>query len=99
VFAILGLRALYFVLAGIIGTFRYLSKGLSVILCFIGVKMLISDLYHIPTGVSLAVVMAILAVAIVLSLRSPRAAGESPREGLADAAEAEITERQEAPRE
>lgn len=72
IFAILGLRALYFLLAGIIGMFRYLSMGLSLILCFIGVKMLIMDVYPIPTEVSLAVVMAILAGAVVLSLLFPQ---------------------------
>jgi tellurite resistance protein TerC len=82
VFAILGLRALYFVLAGIIGMFRYLSQGLALVLCFIGVKMLISDLYHISTAVSLGVVLAILGGAVALSLAWPaaRCAGECPSE-------------------
>lgn len=52
-FAILGLRALYFVFAGAMGRFVYLKIGLAVILVFVGIKMLISDLYHIPIGLSL----------------------------------------------
>lgn len=72
VFAILGLRALYFLLAGVMGMFRYLDEGLALILCFIGVKMLISDFYHIPIGLSLGVVVLILAIAIVVSLIAAR---------------------------
>src|SRR5262249_12756034 len=64
VFAILGLRSLYFVLAGVIDKFHYLKLGLSVVLSFVGVKMLIVDLYKIPTLISLAVVIGVLAVAI-----------------------------------
>jgi tellurite resistance protein TerC len=68
VFAILGLRALYFLLANVMGKFQYLKVGLSVILVFIGVKMLITDLYHIPVGASLLVVAGILTISIVASL-------------------------------
>jgi tellurite resistance protein TerC len=68
VFAILGLRSMYFVLAGMMQTFRYLHYGLSVILIFIGVKMLISHYYKIPTGVALAVVAALLALSVAASL-------------------------------
>jgi tellurite resistance protein TerC len=68
VFAILGLRATYFLLAGIMETLYYLSYGLSAILVFIGMKMLLEHLYPIPTLVSLAVVVAILTVAIIASL-------------------------------
>lgn len=68
IFAILGLRALYFLLAGVMGMFRYLDEGLAVILCFIGVKMLITDFYKIPIGLSLGVVCAVLAISIVASL-------------------------------
>jgi tellurite resistance protein TerC len=56
IFAILGLRALFFALAGLFYLFRYLVYGLSIILAFVGVKMLIVDLYHIPVPVSLGVV-------------------------------------------
>ncbi|MEZ4764948.1 MAG: hypothetical protein R3C26_17750 [Calditrichia bacterium] len=50
IFAILGLRALYFVLAGIMDIFHYLKYGLAIILSFVGLKMLISDIFHIPLG-------------------------------------------------
>ncbi len=69
-FAILGLRALYFCLAGMAGRFRYLNVGLGVILAFVGIKMLITDVYHFPTFVSLAVIAVVLAVAILASLRA-----------------------------
>jgi len=68
VFAILGLRALYFMLAGIMGMFVYLKVGLSFVLCFVGTKMLLVDVYKIPIGVSLAVIGGVLALAILASL-------------------------------
>lgn len=68
VFAILGLRALYFLLANVMDKFQYLKLGLSAVLTFIGVKMVIVDLYHIPVGVSLAVVASILTISILASL-------------------------------
>lgn len=68
IFAILGLRALYFLLASVMGMFRYLSAGLAAILCFVGTKMLVSGFYHIPIGLSLGVVCGILAVAVGASL-------------------------------
>ena len=71
-FAILGLRALYFLLAGMAGRFRYLNIGLGVILAFVGVKMIIAEWYHMPTWLSLGVIAAALTVAIVLSLRADR---------------------------
>jgi tellurite resistance protein TerC len=67
-FAILGLRALYFALAGVMGAFVYLRQGLVTILAFVGAKMLLSDLYHVPTVASLAVVAGILAVAVLASV-------------------------------
>ena len=70
-FAILGLRALYFLLADAHAKFKYLQTGLAVILAFVGVKMIIAEWYHIPTYLSLAVIAMILTVSIVLSLRSP----------------------------
>lgn len=70
VFAILGLRALYFLLAGIMGMFRYLKPGLGVVLAFVGVKMLLTDVYKIPIGISLAVIAAILSVSLAASLWS-----------------------------
>lgn len=66
--AILGLRALYFLLANVMHQFQYLKLGLSVVLTFIGIKMTIIDLYHIPVGVSLAVVASVLTISILASL-------------------------------
>jgi tellurite resistance protein TerC len=66
--AILGLRALYFLLANVMHQFQYLKLGLSVVLTFIGIKMVIVDLYHIPVGVSLAVVASVLTISILASL-------------------------------
>ena len=88
-FAILGLRSLYFLLGGMQGRFRYLNIGLGVILAFVGVKMLLLGEpfeIHLPTFVSLAVIAAVLAVAILLSLwadarddaASQRARGPGP---------------------
>ncbi|MDX1449474.1 MAG: TerC/Alx family metal homeostasis membrane protein, partial [Acidimicrobiia bacterium] len=73
-FAILGLRALYFVLAGMAGRFRYLNLGLGFILGFVGIKMIIAEWYHFPTWVSLSVIAIILTVTIVASLRADRQA-------------------------
>ncbi len=70
VFAILGLRSLYFVLAGSMGVFHYLKPALSLILAFVGAKMLLADVYKIPPHVSLAVVGSILGIALALSLRT-----------------------------
>ncbi len=67
VFAILGLRSLYFLLAGVMNKFTYLKLGLSAVLVFVGVKMLLSEVYKIPSLVSLGVVAALLAVAVVAS--------------------------------
>lgn len=72
VIAILGLRSLYFALAGMIEVFHLLHYGLSVILIFIGVKMLISHYVHIPIGIALAVVAGLLLISIVLSLLFPK---------------------------
>ncbi len=68
-FAILGLRALYFLLGGMQGRFRYLNTGLGVILAFVGVKMLLAEFYHMPTWISLTVIAAVLTVTIWASLR------------------------------
>jgi tellurite resistance protein TerC len=69
VFAILGLRSLYFVLAGVVNKFHYLKLGLSVVLTFVGVKMLLVDTpFKIPTLISLGVVALILGVSIMASL-------------------------------
>jgi tellurite resistance protein TerC len=71
-FAILGLRALYFLLAGMAGRFRYLNIGLGFILGFVGVKMLVTEWYHPPMWLSLGVIATALAVSITLSLRADR---------------------------
>ena len=68
--AILGLRSLYFVLAHVIDRFIYLKKGLAIILGFVGIKMIGSDLFHIPTWASLAFILAVLAVTITTSMRA-----------------------------
>ncbi|AIC10151.1 TerC family protein [Xylella fastidiosa] len=71
VFAVLGLRAMFFLLAGMADRFHLLPYGLAVILIFIGIKMVIIDLYKIPVLVSLGMVIAILAITIALSLMNP----------------------------
>jgi tellurite resistance protein TerC len=70
VFAILGLRALYFLLAGMIGRFVHLKTGLAVVLAFVGVKMLITDLYHVPIWASLAFIAIAIGGSVILSLRA-----------------------------
>ncbi|HSF39728.1 MAG TPA: TerC family protein [Thermoanaerobaculia bacterium] len=72
VFAILGLRSLYFVLAGVMSKFVYLKLGLSGVLVFVGVKMTLIDLYKIPSPVSLGVIATILTASIVASLAKSR---------------------------
>ena len=71
-FAILGLRALYFLLADMKDRFVYLDKGLAVILAFVGIKFIISDFYEIPTAYSLAFIAVALALTIGLSLRATK---------------------------
>ncbi len=68
VFAILGLRALYFLLAGAIQGLKYLGKGLSLVLIFIGIKMLGEGFFHVPIGISLTVVAGIIGIATTASL-------------------------------
>jgi tellurite resistance protein TerC len=70
IFAILGLRSLYFLLAGIVARFRYLNIGLALVLVFVGLKMMLADVYAVPVAASLAVVAALIGGAIVLSLRA-----------------------------
>jgi tellurite resistance protein TerC len=72
VFAVLGLRALYFLLADMAGRFHYLSVGLAVVLMFVGTKMLIAPWFKIPVFVSLGVVAAILVTSVVFSLVRPQ---------------------------
>ena len=68
IFAILGLRALYFALAGVVDIFVYLKYGVAIILFYVGVKMIISDFYYIPTEVSLTVILTLLVGSVLLSL-------------------------------
>ena len=72
VFAILGLRSLYFALAGMMALFHYLHYGLSAILVFVGAKMLLADLYKIPVGIALGVVACFLTISIIASIVHPR---------------------------
>ena len=82
IFAILGLRAMYFLLADMADRFSLLKYGLALVLIFIGAKMMLIDLYKIPVLVSLGVVAAIIATSVVLSLR--RDAGKRAREALTE---------------
>ncbi len=80
VFAILGLRSLYFALAGMMKLFHYLNYGLSVVLIFIGVKMLLPQRYHIPTWIALVVIAGVLAIAVIASLLFPRKDEQNKKE-------------------
>ncbi len=71
IFAILGLRALYFLLAGVLDRFHHLKVGLSLVLVFVGMKMLASDVLSVPIGVSLAVIAGLIGGAVVTSLLRP----------------------------
>lgn len=84
IMAVLGLRALYFVLAGIIHRFRYLHYGLGLVLAFVGVKMLISDIYHIPTHWSLLVVGVLIGGSMLISWLSPGATDKPAPDTVAD---------------
>ncbi len=77
-FAILGLRAMYFLLADLHERFSYLQQGLAIILAFVGVKMLIADVYHLPTWVSLTVIAAVMTVAIAVSILVDRRDADEP---------------------
>ena len=91
-FSLLGLMSLYFLLAGLIQRFRHLHYGLAAILVWVGAKMLLSDVWHVPTGLSLVVIAVCLAVAITVSWRREPADSEEgqpveeEREGEAGAA-------------
>jgi tellurite resistance protein TerC len=76
-FAILGLRALYFLLAGMLGRFIYLKQGLAALLVFAGAKILVSDIYKMPVAISVGVIVAILAVSIGASLWATRRSGRA----------------------
>jgi tellurite resistance protein TerC len=85
IFAILGLRSLYFLLAGIVHKFRFLKYGLSFILVFVGVKMLLSDVQEIPIAASLVVIALALAVSIAASLMIPEPEEETINTELSEA--------------
>ena len=72
VFALLGLRALYFALEGLMRLFHYLHYGLSLILIFIGAKLLFSEIYHVPMGLSLGIVGGLLLLSVTASLLWPK---------------------------
>jgi tellurite resistance protein TerC len=78
VFAILGLRAMYFLLAAVASKFHLLNYGLAVILVFIGTKMCLIDVFKIPVGISLGVVVTILAITMLLSVRSSSSSSSKP---------------------
>ncbi len=77
VFAILGLRSLYFLLAGVVTRFYYLKPGLAAVLTFVGVKMVIADWYELPTAVSLSVIAALIAAAVIASIVRERRQGSA----------------------
>jgi len=78
IFAILGLRSMFFLLAGVIGQFHLLKPALAAVLAFVGTKMLLIDVYKIPIGVSLAVIAALIAVGVVGSILFPRREAHTP---------------------
>jgi tellurite resistance protein TerC len=84
IFAILGLRAMYFLLAGVIDKFHFLNVGLALVLMFVGVKMIIADWYKIPILLSLGVIGGVLALSIVASLVWPKRVVSAPVEAAPD---------------
>jgi len=84
IFAILGLRAMYFLLAGIIDKFYALKYGLAIVLLFVGVKMILADWLHVPIGISLGVIAGVLALSVLVSVIRPK---HIEREVAADALE------------
>jgi tellurite resistance protein TerC len=88
IFAILGLRALFFLLAGVIGRFQYLKVGLGLVLVFVGAKMVISDVYKIPIVVSLLIVAGLITGSILVSWLRPAAMARAGRGSGAVAPEA-----------
>jgi tellurite resistance protein TerC len=70
--AILGLRSLYFLLAGVINKFHLLKLGIAAVLTFVGVKMLLSSVYQIPIHLSLLVIVGVLAASVIASIAFPK---------------------------
>lgn len=89
IFAILGLRSLYFALAGMMELFHYLRHGLAVILSFVGIKMLLTDIYKIPIALALFIIAAVLAFAVYASVRWPPA----HKSGATEPADADLEPR------
>jgi predicted tellurium resistance membrane protein TerC len=89
IFAILGLRSLYFVLAGAMAKFRYLKLALAVLLVLIGVKMCLHDWYYIPHVVSLALIAGIIGAGVLASVISSRRAAAATAASDADAPDAD----------
>lgn len=83
-FAILGLRAMYFLLADLMHRFVYLKLGLALVLVWVGVKMLLLEVYKIPTGISLAVVIAVLTVAVTASWMRTRNEGSAAAQSVSE---------------
>ncbi len=83
-FAILGLRSLFFALSGMLDLFHYLKYGLSLVLIFIGLKMVLADMYHINTSISLLIVGSILIVSVIFSLIKPPADADKILDQTAD---------------
>lgn len=92
VMAILGLRSMYFLLAGVVHKFVYLKYGLSLVLVFVGAKMMLIDVYKVPTAVSLAVIAGVIGGSIALSLLRPPKEGVPPPPLGQDAPEPEADE-------
>jgi tellurite resistance protein TerC len=84
VFAILGLRSMYFLLAGVVHRFVYLKFGLAAVLVFVGVKMMLVDVVEVPVLVSLAIIFSLISMSIVASLRAAPKTGGDPRSGSGD---------------
>ena len=95
IFAILGLRSLYFLLADLIGRLHYLKYGLSAVLAFVGVKMLLADIYHIPIALSLGIIAGLLTLSALASLVFTRGA-EKGEEKTAEVPAVSDPEREEA---
>ena len=82
IFAVLGLRSLYFLLADLMGKFHYLKYGLGLVLAFVGLKMLLSEWWHMPITLSLGVILALLGGAVLASwLFPPKVPLELPSAG------------------
>src|SRR5438045_869131 len=75
--AILGLRSLYFLLAGLMKRFIYLRTGLALVLGFVGIKMILADYFPLPRAVSLGIIVLILAVTIAISMAKPKNDGSA----------------------